>query len=265
MLVLQGCAAQAVRSYASETPGGGASYPGMVYRVGPFAIHRLYSILPGDVRLECHAALLREQRRETSVEIQDCATAEQMLPQQVADAVFDVLSRLETLSSGQFRVCNIRLVLAGERAGVSGWDTQWLGGECLRLRLLVRWRPENSDASLRNVLRTIGHEGYHLVLASQRGQRRGSERWREEVEAEITGACAEKAALGDLGPAQWLDGLPEHGLDLGDSVKGQREAASILEGRQVEPFAAYSTVPVAQALIGGCMQLLSGEAIRDPR
>lgn len=265
MLVLQGCAARAVRSYASQTPGGGASYPGLVYRIGPLAIHRLYSILPGDARLECHAALLQEQRRETSIEIQDCATTEQMLPQQVADVVFGAMSRLETLSAGEFRVCNIRLVLVGETAGVSGWDTQWLGGDCLRLRLLVRWRPENADASLRNVLRTIGHEGYHLVLASQRRQRRGSERWREEVEAEITGACAEKAALGDLRPTQWLEGLPEHGLDLGDSVKGQRDAARILGRRQVEPFAAYSTVPVAQALVGGCMQLLSGEAMLDPR
>jgi hypothetical protein len=264
-LMLQGCAAQSVRSYASQTPGGGASYPGMVYRAGRFALHRLYSILPGDVRLECHAPLLEERRRGIVVGIQDCATAEQMSSPDVSAAVFDALSHLEDLSSGQFRICNVRLVLVGEAAGVSGSDTQWLGGACVRLRLLVRWRPEDADASLRNLLRTIGHEGYHLVLASHRRHSRDTERWHEEVEAEIVGACTEKAAFGDLIPAAPLDGLPGHGRDLGDSVIGQREAARILDGRQVEPFTAYSTDPLAQMLVSGCMQLLSEQVARDTR
>jgi len=251
-----GCAGRQVVSYVDETPAGGASYPGMLYRFGPVAFYRLYSILPGEARLDCRVEEHASTRAGVAVEVNDCAGAGGEASRRVVSAVIDIVSKLREISAGQFELCAVKLVFVGEDVGISSRDTQRLGASCPRLRLLVRWRPDDASGSLRSILRTVGHEGYHLALARQRHGAREVSRWQEEVEAELVGACSERTALRTLGPVQ-LAGIRDDGAKLGDSVKGQLEAARILADGRIADFVPWSRTAVARTLMAGCVRILS--------
>lgn len=264
VVCLQGCASYRVVSYVNETPSGGASYPGELYRFGSFAFYRLYSILPGEARIECRPDVHEFSRASVTLEINDCAGAGHGALLMVGSAVMDMVSDLREASGGQFELCSITLVLVAENAGISSRDTQRVGANCPRLRLLVRWHRDDSSGSLRSILRTIGHEGYHLTLARQRRGAREVSRWQEEVEAEIAGACSEKTALGTLDTVVRLAGFRENGVQLGDSVRGQREAARLLASGRIVNFVPWSRTAVARTLMAGCVRILSGSAAAGP-
>lgn len=260
--LLMGCASDSLRRF-QHIPSGAVGYPGVSRYFGPFAYHRLYSILPGSAPLTCPQRYEVVETARPIVTVQSCRANSGADMRQIANVIAQSFTFLEQASEGRLKVCSVKLALVDLDVGVQASDTQSLKSACARLKMLGRWEPALVGEQRANVTRSIvanaAHEAYHITL--RREGPRTRDRVVEETEADIVGHCA---ALKTLGPATSKSAIEEvmrpEEMDVDrfyhDTLAGDRAAEAAIRSGMVAAIAASAPAGTARILLTACAKIL---------
>lgn len=263
MLTLTGCTSGPPAKY-SVVPSGAVAYPGRSYFFGPFAFHRLYSVLPGSSALECPRKILVASTALPKVEVVSCYPDSELGMVQVADALARSFSFLEQASAGSMRFCEVSIGLVGYDIGIYAVNTQSLNRHCARLKMVARWEPKpdpsQSDSALRSIVRNTAHEAYHIALRREGSRERA--RLTEETEAAIVEFCAAQVALGAAEFSSLVEVVsrPDEN-DVGshyfDSLEGDRAASKAIRSGTVAKLAEAAPAGTSRNVLTACAGVLN--------
>lgn len=259
---LTGCTSGPPTRY-TQVPSGAVAYPSDSYYFGPFAYHRLYSILPGSAQLQCLTRVSVVAGNLPRVEVASCFPASEEGMKEVADSIARAFLFMEQASPGSMRYCQISVGLVGYNIGIHAKDIQSLHNPCARLKMVARWEPTLSAslkrAAIRSIVRNTAHEAYHVTLR-RRGQRE-RHRLKEETEAIVVELCAANVALGadhfntiEQAYRPSADSVGQHYLE---SLAGDKEARIAISNGSVRALARAAPAGFSRDILTACAEVLS--------
>jgi len=232
-----GCVPSQIRETLPVLSAREASYAGYWFHWLP-RWHRLYSLLPGSIAVECAGTSFQSRSHSQRVLlVRNCGDADEKAMDRISVRLDDALDRIEA-SLGSFRVRTASYMLVPPDRAMIHSRSQWLRPHSLVFDIAVRYQGADSLAWEISAVRSTAHELYHLRnRALARPVAEDDHGRSEEMRAALFESCIEMQVFGAvrssaLDPRRQSDpAVVDSGTDIHTSIQGNllatRELASI--------------------------------------